>query len=157
VISCVASSDEPTIRAVLTAAGLNRGEGYTYHTLDGACLVHETEGVIDGVVRFFLGKPETWIRQLAVLPSKRGSVVAGELLEAVRQAALAYGSEGVEGFVPYDLPWVTWGYQKLGGKLCAGTRVRFLLAPAAASPSTSSSTATGPGTDAPCTLPGPSA
>ena len=143
-------------RTVLHMAKLNRVEGYTYRELDGPCLVHETDGIVDGVVRYFLGKPETWIRQLAVTPSKQGSVIAGELLAAVKQAAGVYGSEGVEGFVPFDLPWVTWGYQRLGATLYAGTRVRMVLPPVAVLGSTSTTAASSPRTAAPTSTPGPS-
>ena len=161
------SHDDLAVREVLRAGNLNSVAQYSYAELDGPCVVDDHDGEIRGVVRYFLGKPETWIRQLAVTPKYRATTVARDLVIAVGQAALDHGSEGIEGFVPFDLPGVAWAWQRMGARLYGGVRVRWafsdstwtaMLNPpaAAASPSTTTSPATSPETGKPPSPHGPS-
>ena len=121
--------DEGAIRDLLRTVGLNGVERYTYTQMDGSCLVDDRDGIIRGVIRFFLGRPETWVRQIAVCRDAQGTTVARDLLSAVGKLAAEYGSEGVEGFVSFERPGFIWMAQRSGAVLHAGTRVRWFAMP----------------------------
>ena len=111
----------------MQAAGLGN-TGYSYDDLDGPCLIDVEDGVIRGFVRYWLGRPETWIRQAAVAPmyQKNGVTIRNLLLE-VRAQALQHGSQGVEAFHVADAPEGAAYSKRLGALLCGGTRVRWKL------------------------------
>lgn len=127
--------------------------GYEYDSWAAFVLLDETAGVIRGFVSFTLGKPETWIRQLAVHPKYQKGLVAWRLLKSVYQVAQAFGSQSLEGFQLASRPYLAKMSVRLGMTLLPGHRVVFPLGgsrskptPALASADASPSTATSSGT-----------
>lgn len=98
-----------------------------YRDLDGQCLVDEGRGGLRGYVRFTLGRPETYLRQVVVRPGSQNRLVGAELLGAVVRLAEEYGSQCVEGFQRADEKHLHEMSAKLGAKFDAGVRVRFPL------------------------------
>lgn len=90
-------NDLPELVRVMQEARMGC-EWYTYLNMDGLTLVDEDEGGIRGYVRFTLGRPETYVRQLVVHPEHQGNgMVAKRLMLKVIELARAYGSQGLEG------------------------------------------------------------
>lgn len=113
------------MRAVHDAAPV-----YDYTTMDGTVLVDDHHGTLRGYLRFFLGRPETWVRGFGVAaPYQRRGLVARRLLLALVCVAGAYGSQGIEGFQFAARYTLTEQFCRLGARVDAGQRVRFLVTP----------------------------
>ena len=72
---------------------------YDYSDADGYGFLAELDGEPVGVILFWLGRPETWIRELAVRPTHRASLAVSALIRAVGYAAQAYGSRALAGML----------------------------------------------------------
>ena len=103
---------------------------YTYGQMDGTIVldVHD-DGAIRGYVSFWLGRPETHIRQLVVAPEFRDGTVLWGLLRELTKLALAYGSQGIEGFQTDEHPEVQALFHKVGARPENGRRARWPLSP----------------------------
>lgn len=124
--------DGPAAVKLMTEAGMGAA-WYTYQAMDGAALVDADDtGALRGYVRYTLGRPETFIRQLVIHPDHQGDgVVMKELLRRVIVLAELYGSQGIEAFCPESRRGVAEMFVKAGAVLDAGQRVQWLLTPAA--------------------------
>ena len=125
--------DGPAALKCMLAAGMG-ASWYRYETMDGAALVDidDATGAMRGYVRYTLGRPETFIRQLVVHPDHQDDgLVMKELLRRVIVLAELYGSQGIEAFCPESKRAVAEMFVKAGAVLDAGQRVQWLLTPAA--------------------------
>lgn len=125
--------DQPAALQLMRDAGMG-ATWYRYEAMDGAALVEadDATGALRGYVRFTLGRPETFIRQLVVHPDHQGDgVVMKELLRRVIVLAELYGSQGIEAFCPESKRAAAEMFVKAGAVLDAGQRVQWLLTPAA--------------------------
>lgn len=124
------SADRATIIEVMQAAPECRASSYRYDDMDGLCVldIDDATGETRGFVTFTLGKPETWIRQMAVVPKFRKRSVVANLSLAVIAEATSFGSQGVEGFkwLGYDKQWIALSKRR-GAVVDKGVRVRWPL------------------------------
>ena len=121
--------DGPAAVALMQAAGMG-ASWYRYGTMDGTALldIDDDTGALRGYVRFTLGRPETFIRQLVVHPDHQGDgVVMKELLRRVIVLAELSGSQGLEAFCPESKRAVADMFVKAGAVLDPGQRVQWLL------------------------------
>ncbi len=121
--------DGPAAVKCMQAAGMGAA-WYRYETMEGAALVDvdDETGALRGFVRYTLGRPETFIRQLVVHPDHQGDgVVMKEMLRRVIVLAELYGSQGIEAFCPESKRGVAEMFVKAGAVLDAGQRVQWLL------------------------------
>lgn len=98
---------------------------YDYSNMDGAILVYERRGEVLGFIRFWLGRPESYVRQTVVDKPYRRGMVARALYSSVIKLAKEYGSQGVEGVVSHDLGVMA---AKTGAKVESANWVRFKCA-----------------------------
>ena len=105
---------------------------YDYSNFDGLTLVDIQNNKIVGYVRFDLGRPETYIRQIVVHPDFQNTgLIVKRLLLTVMKLAITHGAQGIEGFQPLDKPWLTEMTNRLGAINQDGVRVRWPLSPKA--------------------------
>jgi hypothetical protein len=102
---------------------------YSYSDMDGATLVDEEAGQLLGYVRFFLGRPESYVRQIVVHPDRRGQgLVLRRLLTALFSVARTYGSQAIEGFHGEGDTVMPQILERAGARLDPGTRSRWPIA-----------------------------
>lgn len=119
-------ADLPAIRAVLLAAG-EMPAVYDYDDrLTGDAVVDEQDGRLRGVALFFLGRPDTCIRQFAVHPDFQGQGMVGHALwMAVAHIAAKFGADVLQGFERN--PAMIALSQRLGAQIREGVSVRWPL------------------------------
>ena len=98
---------------------------YDYSNADGFGFLAEIDGKPAGVVLFWPGRPETWIRELAVKPEFQGTQTMVRLMRAVGYVAREHGSRAVAGTVANE-DWAPM-FLRAGMELRPKTVARFWM------------------------------
>lgn len=101
---------------------------YDYSDLAGGILlIAEDERGIVGYARFDLGRPESYVRSVAVAAVARRTRVARRLIAEVWRRAHAFGAQGLQGFASGQEAAALWGSRECA-RLQSTVRVRAAYA-----------------------------
>lgn len=121
--------DWPQINALRKATGeyLANVSDQDNDETDGTAMVDEEGGRIVGVIWYFLGKPETWIRSICVDPQVQDINIARRLIASLMHEAAQHGSVVIEGFDSGDRnSWVKYAKMR-GAHITPGNRIRYSI------------------------------
>ena len=88
--------------ADITAEAYHGERYWDYSDADGDGLIAEVDGEVSGFILYWLGRPETWLREIAVRRTSKNQHVAAALLFQVARLAIAHGSRAVAGVLSHD-------------------------------------------------------
>ena len=88
--------------ARLTEAAYGALPHYDYRDVDGVGFLAAVDDVAAGAILFWLGRPETWIRDLVVDPAFQGTAVLPALVQPVVRLAQQHGSRAVAGHLTQE-------------------------------------------------------
>lgn len=122
-------ADRPAVIALMREAKTGCS-WLDYGDMDGTAFVDEgSDGRLRGYVRFHLGRPEVYVRQLVVRPDLQGhGTVARRLLLSLVDVSREYGAQVIEAFQHADEGKVIEQTMRLCASVDPGVRVRMPLA-----------------------------